>query len=258
MVTTCKNCNKKFIGHYCNYCGQSADTHDINFKYLWHELQHGIFHLDKGIIHTTKELFTRPGHSIKEYIAGKRVKHFKPVAYIIVLSTIYVLLAHLLHVETTFDEMTVALDGSNKAESNEIIHFIHSAIKWLQEHYAYSMLMLLPVISLSSYLTFRKSGYNYLQHLILNCYIAGQRMIVFILLLPAIALFSNKEAVNVVENIETLIWISLMTWTYIQFFDNNKISKNIRLTIFSYLLFGMFFLVLLISIIVLAALFFGK
>ena len=255
MVTTCKNCNKKFIGHYCNYCGQPADTHDINFKYLWHELQHGIFHIDKGIIHTSKELFTRPGHTIKEYISGKRVKHFKPVAYIIILSTIYVLLAHLLHVKTNFDKMSVVLDGNNKAQANEIVHLINSSVKWLQEHYAYTMLMLLPVISLTSYLAFRKSRYNYIQHLVLNCYIAGQRMIVFILFLPIIALCSSNEAVSVVENIETLIWVSLMTWTYIQFFDNNKILKNIRLTIFSYVLFGILFIVLLIIAILTVALF---
>jgi len=246
MVTTCKNCNKKFIGQYCNYCGQSADIHEINYAHIWHEIQHGLFHVDKGIVYTTKQLFTRPGHTIKEYISGKRVKHFKPVAYVLILSTIYVLFAHILKVKTTFDEISVSLDGVEKSKESEIIHVISSSVEWLKEHYAYSMLILLPVISFASYLAFRKSGYNYLKHLILNCYIAGQRMIVFILLLPIVALCPDKQMVSSTENIETLIWVSLMTWTYIQFFDNNKILKNIRLTILSFIYMGIQLIILVI------------
>ena len=248
MITTCNNCNKKFIGHYCNYCGQSADTHDINYSYLWHEIQHGLFHVDKGMIYTTKELFTRPGHTIKEYISGKRVKHFKPVAYVLILSTIYALSAHFLKVKAAFDVISLNLTSDKKEKSNEMVHIINNSVTWFKEHYAYSTLLLLPIISFSSYLAFRKSDYNYLKHLILNCYIAGQRMIVFILILPILAICKNKEVISRIESLETLIWVSLMMWTYIQFFDKNKIFKNISLTLLSYL----FMLIQLIILLILA------
>lgn len=249
MVSTCKNCNKKFIGQYCNYCGQPAHTHDINIAYVWHEIQHGLFHIDKGILYTTKELFTRPGYSIKEYIAGKRVKHFKPVAYLIILSTIYVLLAHLLKIEFASGKAYITLNGVGDVKSSEVSDIVTHTIAWIKEHYAYSTLILLPVISFSTYLAFRKSKYNYLKHLILNCFIAGQRTIIFIVALPILAIVKNKEAISIIENIETLIWVALMTWTYIQFFDNNKIFKNISLTLLSYIYLFIQTMILLIAFI---------
>jgi len=103
------------------------------------------------------------------------------------------------------------------------------------------------VISFSTYLAFRKSKYNYLKHLILNCFIAGQRTIIFILILPILAVVKDKEAISIIENIETLIWVALMTWTYIQFFDNNTIFKNVILTLLSYIYLFIQAVILLIA-----------
>lgn len=65
MVITCKNCNHNFKGKFCNHCGQSADTHDINLHFLWHDIQHGLLHFDKGVLFTLKELFTSTGMPLK-------------------------------------------------------------------------------------------------------------------------------------------------------------------------------------------------
>ncbi len=67
-LVTCKNCQNTFHGAYCNACGQSAHTDKIDKHFLYHEIQHGLLHVDSGIVYTTKELFTRPGHAIREFI----------------------------------------------------------------------------------------------------------------------------------------------------------------------------------------------
>ena len=89
MEITCKNCNQTFKGHYCNNCGQPADTHKINAHFLWHDIQHGLLHFDNGIPYSIKQLFIRPGHSIREFIEGKRVRHFKPLSLVAVLGALY-------------------------------------------------------------------------------------------------------------------------------------------------------------------------
>ena len=33
-MVECKNCGNGFEGNYCNLCGQPAETHRINFKFL--------------------------------------------------------------------------------------------------------------------------------------------------------------------------------------------------------------------------------
>jgi hypothetical protein len=89
MEITCKNCHQVYTGHYCNNCGQSAETHKINAHFLWHDIQHGLLHFDEGILFSLRQLFTRPGHSIREFIDGKRVRHFKPISLVVVLATLY-------------------------------------------------------------------------------------------------------------------------------------------------------------------------
>ena len=76
----CLNCRQLLLMHqrFCHQCGQKTDTHRINFHYLVHEVPHSIFHVDNGILFTLKELFTRPGQSIREYLEGKRQQHSNP------------------------------------------------------------------------------------------------------------------------------------------------------------------------------------
>lgn len=90
----CLNCGTVINTKYCSNCGQSANTHRINISFLWHDIQHGLLHVDKGIFFTLRELFTRPGYSVKEFISGKRVQHFKPLSLIIVLAGVFGILSH--------------------------------------------------------------------------------------------------------------------------------------------------------------------
>jgi hypothetical protein len=46
MKLTCKNCNHIYSGHYCCNCGQTAETHKLNFQFILHEIEYGLFHFD--------------------------------------------------------------------------------------------------------------------------------------------------------------------------------------------------------------------
>jgi hypothetical protein len=255
MTTTCKNCNQKFKGHYCNNCGQSANTKEISMIYLWHEIEHGILHIDKGILYTTKELFTRPGNSIKEFIDGKRVKHFKPLAYIFILSSLYAVLAHYFKIGIYVNEITTKIPNIDKQKGLEVVQMILDIFYWFRNHYANTTIIFLPSFSLASYLAFRNSNYNYLKHLVLNAYLAGQRTVVFILFLPFFAIIKNKEAISILQNVETVIWISLMTWTFFQLFKTNKLLKNIKLTLtaFIYLFIQVIIVVIVLGVSIVVA-----
>lgn len=40
----CKNCKQHFKGHYCNNCGQPAETRKLDFHFLIHDIQHGLMY----------------------------------------------------------------------------------------------------------------------------------------------------------------------------------------------------------------------
>ena len=76
----CKNCGNIVEGEYCNHCGQRSNVGRITLSSLLNELTESIFQIDRGFFYTLTQLFARPGKSIREYLNGKRRKHFKPIA----------------------------------------------------------------------------------------------------------------------------------------------------------------------------------
>lgn len=237
MTTTCKNCNHSFEGNFCNNCGQTVNTHEINFKSIVHEIQHSIFHIDKGILYTTKELFLKPGQTIKEYLEGKRVKHFKPFAYIFILSTIYALLTKLSHKSTFLsDAFEGFYNGSTEGKLESDLGLFGEILLWMSSHYAYTTLLIIPIISFASYLCFYRTKYNYFQHLILNSFVAGQRTVVFLMILPFTYFITDKGINGTIDTIKAYLGICLTFWVYYQFFNSTKPIKRVFLTILTYFL----------------------
>ncbi len=86
MEKTCKNCNGAITGNFCANCGQKGSVHRYSFRYfVENDLIHGIWNLDNGFFFTIKELFKRPGHSIREFINGRRVGYFNVVTLLLII-----------------------------------------------------------------------------------------------------------------------------------------------------------------------------
>jgi hypothetical protein len=236
MTTTCKNCENSFEGNFCNNCGQTANTFDINFKSTMHDIQHSIFHIDKGILYTTKELFRSPGQTIRSYLNGKRVKHFKPFAYVFVLSTIYAILTRLSHKSTLLNDFLDGFyRGASDAESQSGLGLFGEVLQWMSSHYAYATLLIIPIFSFASYICFRKAQYNYFQHLILNSFVAGLRTSVFLILLPFTYFITDKSANDIFDSVKAYLSVGLTIWMYYCFFNSYNPFVRVLLTILAYL-----------------------
>jgi hypothetical protein len=241
MTTTCKNCNQHFKGKFCNHCGQSSDIHDINFHFLWHDIQHGLLHFDKGIFYTIKQLFTRPGYTIREFIEGQRVKHFKPISLVLVLAGIYGLLMHY------FDIPSIIQISANTEEQKVVD--IKKITEWISSHYAFTTLLLLPITSLGTYWAFKKEKYNFVQHLVINAFLSGLHIILRIVFLPLLFLF-DKESSMTILTIPDLIGAGFSIWALYQFFDYIPQKTRFLKILLSYFYVGLIsiFFVFLISV----------
>ena len=226
---TCKNCHHQFEGIFCNHCGQAADTHRLNMHHIWHDLQHGLFHLDNGIFYTIRQLLTRPGYSIKDFISGKRVRHFKPFSFVIVLATIYGLLYHFL--------IPASFEGKTDFSSDNIFSVYKKVINWSVDHFAYATLIMIISTTIASYQVFKKQGYNVAEHLVLNTYYRGLVLLISLLLFPVLYLFHNSDtgSVNSYVPVFQLIDFALMYWCYAQFFNKLKKTTSFGLTLLAYL-----------------------
>ncbi|TCI92180.1 DUF3667 domain-containing protein [Tenacibaculum sp. M341] len=174
---TCKNCGNTVIGNYCSNCGQSTKVNNINLSNFITEVSNSVFQIDKGFFFTLKELFVRPGHSIREFINGKRKNHFKPIAFILTLSTIYFLISKISDGHTIIDNFLAS--ASDAGDKHNLNTSSSNLAKWLSNNYAYTALLLLPVFSFATYISFVDFKKNYLEHIVINAYVTGQQTIFY-------------------------------------------------------------------------------
>ena len=60
----------------------------IDGRYVWDEIS-SVLNFEKGFLYTTKELFLRPGKTVREFIQKDRNRLVKPIIFIIICSFIY-------------------------------------------------------------------------------------------------------------------------------------------------------------------------
>jgi hypothetical protein len=225
MKNNCLNCNENINGKYCSNCSQIASIHRFSLSHFFaHDFVHGIFHFDKGFLFTIKELFTRPGHGIREYVQGKRVKHFNYFATIILLSTIGYFLKKWSKIDVSelFDDKTLII----------------GYLRILKDYSKFVVFLHIPLISFASYLLFKKSKQNYTENLVLNLFLlCGLTTINF--LLPLSMTFSSDKALLILINRSltylNFAYIIIFYYQYFFVFGYKKINLIIRIIIIAIL-----------------------
>lgn len=232
MEHNCLNCNHQAINTYCQNCGQKSSTHRYSIiHFVEHDFVHGVWHVDKGILFTVKELFTRPGNSVREFIQGKRVNYFSFVTLILLILTASSLLAPYVHIK-----LSDLVPGDSEPMMNSFEKFVTKYPKLI-------VVVTIPINSLFSFIWFRKAKLNYSENLVLNSYKAASELIIgFLFTVLAIFLTNTKTL--------TFIYFSLITpsifiygiWYYFQFYSVYGYGKKILLfrssmVILSYLIF---------------------
>ncbi|WP_234108821.1 MULTISPECIES: DUF3667 domain-containing protein [Chryseobacterium] len=243
----CKNCCQHLIleQKFCHNCGQRADVHRINYHFLLHEIQHGIFHVDKGILYTIKELFTRPGHTIREYIEGKRQSHFKPALLIMILATVTVLLNHWINGGKYLMGNTVSVNGLDKTGeiqdekflkiANSIGENFNIVVTWINAHFAISMLLMVPFFAFAFWVAFRKFRLNFPEWLVISSFVTGQGMVLYIILIVLAKKIAN------LNSLFFLCLFGLILWTMLQFFNKSgKISIALRTFLALFIYYAIF------------------
>jgi hypothetical protein len=235
----CKNCGNEFEGHFCNQCGQKASVGKFTLRNLLLEISANIFQIDHGFFYTLKNLFKRPGHTIREYLDGERKTNFKPIAYVLVIATLYFILNRIFDRDNIIDDFLSGFNSAvnEKGNNDKDLNFL----KWFSNNFAYTILLLIPFFSLATYITFIKRGRNYIEHIVINTFVAGQQLIfwIFFLLIEIIVGFDDF-----LEFFAFLLAFVFKFWTYIQLFNNhNKIGTGLLLFL-SYLIFLIFMFLL--------------
>jgi len=209
-------------GNFCSECGQSIETHRFHIRHIFiHDFLKKVFYYDKGLFYSIKELYTRPGHSVREYIDGKRVNHLHFFSLLIVV----IILFKLIENWTTFHYSDLTTTDKERIDFFE---------EWLKHHAKLFYISLIPIYALSTFLIFKKAALNYAEHFVTNTFRSAALLLITITFLILASFIKDSSVLSTINHITSLIMLGYGIWFYYQFFSqyySNKFELLIRIII---------------------------
>ena len=241
----CLNCNYETIGKFCHTCGQKTDTHRITAKHFFmHDLLHGVWHIEKGILFTLKQALLRPGQAALEYISGKRIKYYN-VFYLILVIIGLTLLANNLYDDMQFEYFNIKELPSTSQHGKDIDKFLRDYAKIII--YAF-----VPLFALNSFLLFRRKKLNFSEHLI----IAGMIFLGFIFINFIFELLSFTDFLNYVDGISSVFSIlapsTMLIYIVANYYRTFQKEYSALTTVFKINLFILLLLLEIVAIVILS------
>jgi hypothetical protein len=206
--TVCKNCAHRFEGRHCCHCGQSAGTRRIMTSEILTEALFSVVEVDNGFLFTAKELCLRPGKAIGRYLGGQRVPFYAPHKYLFFIGAVTSFLTSRYH---SFSEGYMSLGSF----SGKPYVFLNEFFQYTDLYVTATNVIAIPVFALFSLMLFRRNGYNYAEHLVLNTYITSQQLLLFIVWLPLTRVIPLP--VHWLLGMYIFITLSYKFWVYVQF-----------------------------------------
>lgn len=188
--TKCTICDTTMIGEYCHVCGQRNTAKKITFFGLLGDFISGFFSLEHSVTGTFWTIIRQPAAVIKNYWTGFRGYYQSPgklafyAAFVIGLHFAFVG-NELLGISLTFTNISIPPQ-------------------------LMLLLLLIPVYSLVSKITFFKQKRSYLEHLIAMIYLFSTWIVIFIIVDYLQILILGKL---IDEGMLLLFIIVLLVWT---------------------------------------------
>lgn len=156
----CLNCDTQLLGKFCYNCGQKADTHRITFKhFIMHDVLHGVWHFEKGMLFTAKEALLRPGKAALDYIAGKRIRYYNVFYFILLLIGLNIFINH--YYEQLYEVYNSPIEEYNDVVGNKLANFLKDYAKILTFSFV-------PLFAINGFLIFRRRKFNLSEHIIIS------------------------------------------------------------------------------------------
>ncbi|MBO2008108.1 DUF3667 domain-containing protein [Hymenobacter negativus] len=215
----CLNCDTPLTDKFCPHCGQSAATHRLSMGHLLHEIPHTIWHVDKGIFYTLRELLLRPGATILGYLQGQRARHFAPISLLLLVTGVTSFVAAKLHIG---ELAQTALDPNTVAELREAnVH----ASEWVMRYMGWLYVAAAPFIALFARRVLRRNGLNLAENLVAVLYVTAAGNLLSLLLMPAYYWARTGPSYAAMSLAGSVVFTLYQTWAYGQLLLATPLSR---------------------------------
>lgn len=200
----CPRCGAVIQGNFCPQCGHKVKKSRITPKTLLAAMFETITNWEQKMVLTVKTLLLAPGTVPMAFISGERRRFFHPVKFLMFWAGIHLLLSNLVGFQAA---------GASRAEFESN----YGNLIWV---------ISIPGFALGTYICFIKKPYNFVEHVVVHCYITGFNLILGLIPL-SIALFWHPI-------LEIMVYIPVIFIFYIymvkSFFLKEKTLRNIILS----------------------------
>ncbi|GGD47105.1 DUF3667 domain-containing protein [Muriicola marianensis] len=113
---SCKNCGTVSEGWYCTQCGQRLSVHKVTFRETLEDLADAFFSVNAPLFRTVRDMILRPGNLLRNYLDGKRRRYYRPVAFFLLMTFLYIVIRSLIGFDP-FRDSTVVVEGDQVTAS---------------------------------------------------------------------------------------------------------------------------------------------
>lgn len=242
---TCINCNQELSGSFCPNCGQRAIVKRITFKEGWYDFWARIYGFDGMFPRTLRDLTIRPGQVARTFIDGNRVLYYGPVGYFFLMITIFLLLLSMLNMD--FVEFMKGMQDvmGVKPQGSEFEAIVQRVVS---DNLKLFTFMIVPFQAIASrYIFFRKSGFNFPEHMVLPLFTLGH--LYWLSMLSAVTFSITDSLIN--SSLQLVITVLYLAFAYTSFIMYQpkwkSFLKGLGVYLVGQILFMFMFILVLLS-----------
>lgn len=211
-VRMCLNCESPLpeAARFCPCCSQRSDTGRLTVLDMARELLQRFVNVERGPLTFARALLLRPGVVAREYVEGRRRRHYGPFATLVVLAGVQALVLSL----SGFQALSQEISGAPA----DLMH----------RHFNLLQLVQLPLLGAICALVFRRARLTLPEHMVLAAYALSVRGVALSLGVP-IAWLASVAAPTLGETLLFwAVWYVYFGWASTQFYRGPRAPLWLR------------------------------
>ncbi|MBK7556515.1 MAG: DUF3667 domain-containing protein [Flavobacteriales bacterium] len=213
----CLNCDEPLEGRFCAYCGQVASMERLTLTGLAREVWLKFTNTEDGLPHLLRELFRHPARVCRHMLEGKRKRYSNPLSFVLLTAGL----------SSALNYWACTRGGTLAAEAPATIDaYQWQFIGFMNQWFNVILFCSIPVNALLSYWLYKRHGYNYAEHLMLNGLLRGASLLLFCAFTPLLRWYGDLWFTWI--GIYFVLWIGYFTFTYMGFFRTRGVSGIVR------------------------------
>ncbi len=210
----CIRCKHLQGAHFCPNCGQPAQVPRLRLRNILLEFFDRLFGVNGMFVRTMVHLFTKPGLVAATYIKGDRRSYLGPVAYFLIITTVYLLYIQLVEFDFQgfFDQ---AIDDYIGEVDEQTLRTMEMSAQVSMKFMRIVNFANAFFLAIALWLVYRKSkGLNYIEQLAASLYVTAQTVLFTLFTMVIYTLFGYSSTWSpLIFNALLVGWLTATQYT---------------------------------------------